>query len=554
MLFRSTLNGMVSNTKNLEVNKVNTSSDQKGYLILSTPKFESAVNKFVEWKKLLGYDVHLIMKDSWTSELVKTEIKSVYDNNNLYYLLIVGDNKEVPAQRSYTGYADHVTDFYYSCMDGDEDLTPDLLCGRIPVSSVSQANIVVDKIINYEKYPVPDTSFYSRGLNCAYFEDANHDSYEDRRFTQTSEEICNYVIGKGIDVKRVYTTPSKVTPLYWNKDKYSFGEEIPSELKKPDFSWTGDSNDINLAINEGVFYVLHRDHGGTTCWGHPSYSTNNISTLSNGKKLPVVFSLNCLTGQFDRNCFCGSFLEKENGGCVAIYGATRESYSGYNDALAEGMFDAIWPNPGLRPKFPNVNGTDGTTPTPTYELGQILNQGKARLAETYGKKSSTDTKYTMELFHCFGDPNMMIYTAVPTAFSNVAVSRKNGIVDVNFNGNSATIAFYDLITGKVTCMKGTSASYTTSNVSNISVCISAHNKIPYISEGRQPLVTIQNETITGPIDYEGDMIKVGASVTTSKANGPVIFKSGMINLNGGNIIIESGTTINKDTNFKMSNK
>ena len=63
----------------------------------------------------------------------------------------------------------------------------------------------------------------------------------------------------------------------------------------------------------------------------------------------------------------------------------------------------------------------------------------------------------------------------------------------------------------------------------------------------KPLAIVSN-------DYEGDMIKVGASVTTSKANGPVIFKSGMINLNGGNIIIESGTTINKDTNFKMSNK
>lgn len=131
----------------------------------------------------------------------------------MYYLLIVGDNADVPGQSSSLKNT-HVTDFYYSCMDGDNDLTPDLQFGRLPVATASEANIVVDKIINYEKNPVSDASFYKTGVNCAYFQDDNYDGYADRRFAQTSEEVRNALLTEGINVKRIYTTKSGVTPLY----------------------------------------------------------------------------------------------------------------------------------------------------------------------------------------------------------------------------------------------------------------------------------------------------------------------------------------------------
>lgn len=551
------LNNITVNGLRHDANLVdaNSSNKKKGYLILSTPKFNSSVEKFANWKKLLGFDVYTILKDAWTSETVKQEVKKQYEaNSSLYYLLIIGDNSDVPAQTS-SVYSNHVTDFYYSCMDGDTDLTPDLLSGRLPVSTDAEANIIVDKIINYEKSPVNDVSFYKTGLNCAYYQDDNKDSYADRRFAQTSEEIRSSLVAEGLTVKRVYKADSDVSPLYWNNGIYSFGESIPSELKKPNFPWSGNASDINSAINEGAFYVLHRDHGGITLWGDPQYTISDINSLSNGNKLPVVFSMNCLTGKFNNDCFCEAFLKKENGGCVAIFGATEVSFSGYNDALSEGMFDAIWPSNKLRPTFPGISGTGGVTPSPTYELGQVLNQGKERLTETYGKKSSKYTKYTKELFHCFGDPSMKIYTGIPTAFSNISINRGSNAISVNLNGTIATIAFYDLVSDNVTYTTGTAATYSTNHASNVSVCISSHNRIPYINEGIPVTsVYIQNETVVGPANYEGSIIKVGSSVTTTKSNGPVIFKSGKINLKADTVVINSDTTIKSDTEFKISNK
>lgn len=533
---------------------------KKGYLIISTSKFKTSVEKFASWKRLLGFDVHIILNDSWTSSSVKEEVKKQYNSNsNLYYLLIVGDNTDVPGQAfsKKIGFetVNYVSDLYFSCMDGDDDVIPDLLYGRLPVATESEANAVVDKIINYEKSPVSDATFYKTGVNCAYFQDLDNDGYADRRFAQTSEEVRNALLAEGINVKRIYTTKNEVTPLYWNNGTYSFGESIPAELKKPGFAWTGNASDINSAINSGAFYVLHRDHGAVNGWGDPAYYINNVNTLANGNKLPVIFSMNCLTGKINNNCFCEAFLKKANGGCVAIYGATEVSLSGYNDALTEGMFDAIWPSSKLHPTFPGTNGTATATPYPTYELGQILNQGKARLAETYGKRSSYYTTYTKELFHCFGDPSMKIYTAAPTAFTNVSVNRGGNAVSVNLNGTTATIAFYDLVSGEVTYTTGTTATYSTNHAANVSVSVSAHNRIPYVNEGTPVTsVYIQNETVVGPKTYTGSSIKVGSSVTTSKTSGPVTFKSGTINLNANTITIDSDTTINSETEFKMSNQ
>ena len=549
-LYNTTLNEPVQNSAIIDRKQAN---NKKGYLLLSASKFKVPVEKFAQWKRLLGFDVHTVLSDSWTANSVKEEVKRQYaSNNNLYYLLIVGDNDDVPGQASSRNYS-HVTDFYYSCLDGNDDQVPDLMFGRLPVSTETEAEIVVDKIINYERNPPCDDSFYKTGVNCAYFQDCDggKDGYADRRFAQTSEEIRNALVAEGINVKRIYKTENDVTPMYWNNTIYSFGEPIPDELKKPNFPWTGNAANINEAINNGAFYVLHRDHGGVTGWGDPAYYINDIRTLDNENKLPVVFSMNCLTGKFDEDCFCEEFLKRPNGGCVAIIGATEKSYSGYNDALTEGMFDAVWPSSKLHPRFPGVNGTAATTPAPTYELGQILNQGMARLAETYGARSSYNTIYTKELFHCFGDPSMKMYTDVPTAFTDVSINRGDNSVSVNLGNVTATIAFYDMLSGDVVYTTGTTATYSTEHPANVSVCVSSHNKIPYINEGE---IDIQNENVIGPASYSGSIIKIGSSVTKTKANGPVIFKSSNINLDAKEIIIDSDTTIDRDAEINISNK
>lgn len=505
MLGNITMNGASAKAGDMAVKATGVAAgdDTRDYLIISVDKYAEAVDRFAEWKELLGFRVHKVLKGCWNSDEVKAEVEKAYaENPALYYLLIVGDHDDVPGQYM-EHHADdgdfsvHYTDLYYGCMDGECDETPDIYRGRLSVSSPEEAATVVDKIIGYEKRPPTDAGFYERGVNCADYLDNDNgvaDDYEDRRYVQTAEEIRAYMLGQGKDVERVYSTNYEITPKYWNRNYFSFGEPIPEDMLKPAFAWDGNEGDIRRAINSGVFYVLHRDHGLVDCWENPYFSVKHVDMLQNGDLLPVVFCVNCDNGAFQADCLAERFLRKQGGGAVAVIAASDISYSGYNDALACGLFDAIWPEPGMRPKFPGVNSLGGETPAPTYELGQILDQAQVRVSETFGspdpsvssneKNDSFCRIVTKEIYHCFGDPSMQIRTEMPAPFSGVSVTRGNGCVTVANGGETARITFVNRRTGEVVSHIAPSAVYTTADFEDVDVCVSGHNRIPYIDAGK----------------------------------------------------------------------
>lgn len=518
------------------------------YLIITVPKYAEAANRLAEWKRVLGFKVNVAMQPSWTTASVKDSVTSAYNTNNTAYLLIIGGHSDVPAQISNIKYT-HVTDLYYGCIG--TGYTPSIHRGRLLVNTASEANVVVDKIISYEKNPVTTESMYNTGIHCAYFQNVSLSGYEDRRFVLTSERIRDYMLQLGKTVRRVYYTPSTVSPTNWNYGTYANGEAIPTELKRPWFAWDGDSTDITTYINQKTFYVLFRDHGEVQFWGDPYYTTSNIEALSNGAALPIIFSICCRTGKFNETyCFCEAFLKKENGGCAAIYGATENSLSGPNDVLAEGMFDAIWPSSNLWPSLPGINGISTPAPTPTYRLGQILDQGLRRVEEAYlGITNKPNySKYTHELFHCFGDPSMMIHTETPTLFANASIQRLNGTIYVDTGGEMATITFYNKQTGSSISYYGTSHTYPDNP--KLTICISAHNKIPYIDDGT---LYIQNQSFASDSHHENDIIKVGNNVTSTLPQGDVNFLQGNHVLKGNSIELHPGTNVSVGSVLDASN-
>lgn len=520
------------------------------YLIISVPKYAMAVYRFAEWKKTIGFDVQIAMQESWDVTLVKNTIRNACVPDTIDYLLIIGGQNDVPGEFSNL-YHHHYTDLYYGCLN--TDYSPDIFRGRLLVNSCDEAMTVVDKIINYESNPVTDDFFYERGVHCAYFQDNNRDSCEDRRFVLTSERIRDSLLTVIDSITRIYIAKDSVFPIRWNQNTFAYGDSIPMDLRKPTFKWNGDSVDIKNCVNQKTLYILLRDHGKVDKWLEPLYTKDYIQNLDNGNYLPVVFSICCHTGKFEESdCFCECFLKKKNGGCVAIYGATQASFSGPNDVMAEGMFNAIWPSLGLYPTFPNIgNPIYSYTPLPTYRLGPILDIGLKRVDEAYtNTNDSLYSRYTAELFHCFGDPSMMIYTEKPNTFSSASIDRQNnGLISVNTGGVLATISFYNRRTGEVNAYKGYSV--TNPGDSETSVCISAHNMIPLLDEA---VLYIQNQTLTDGGYYGGvKTIKVGKNVTTTQSQGDVNFSQGNYLLMGKRIELHPGCKISIGASLKTKN-
>jgi hypothetical protein len=275
---------------------------------------------------------------------------------------------------------------------------------------------------------------------------------------------------------------------------------------------------VTTAINNGVGLVQHRDHGGETGWGDPPYSTTNIAGLSNGVKTPVVFSTNCLTGSFtytSGDCFCEAFLKKSPGGCVWILGATRTSYSGYNDLLVHGTYTCFWPS--YDPTHTN------TTYPHSWRPAEASNYGKYYMLVYEGANVYTEGQFYM--FHYFGDPEMMLRTATPATLS---VSHPSAIyygfpmdvtVTVSAGGNPVQGALVavsregtdDYWTGTTDAGGGvTFTDLTASEMGDYDIVVSAHDCAPY--EGTIVSAAGSDGTISTDRDAYGCASQVAVTV------------------------------------------
>ena len=465
------------------------------YIIITHEAFLSQAQQLAQWKRQLGYRVEIVSQASWTAGEVKNAIQTRYDTwiPKPDYFVIIGDHTgayAVPGNIHLDPFYNNTfaTDLDFACMDGPDDWHPDMAHGRISVSTVAEAQIVVDKIINYEKNPVNDPAFYSTSLNCAQYQDDDNNGFADRRFCHTSEEIHDYLTNQqGYVNDRVYytTTHADKTNLRFNNGYYSGGTLLPAELRDPSFSWNGSSGMITSEINAGKFMVFHRDHGyvGGAGWAHPYYTTSTMDDLNNGNELPVVFSINCHTGEYQLdNCFAEKFLRMENKGAVGVVAAAYYSFSGFNDALSEGMIDAIWPDPGLSPLFGAGGSGNSYTIGPgnaIYTMGDVVNQGLYAMEMNWGGSSSSNY-YQYELFHWFGDPAMKIWTSDPyqqliSAQHNPDIFCEETTFEVSSScpGALATLVNDDQIIGK--------AVLDASGYALIPYTISSNNPVVYLT-------------------------------------------------------------------------
>lgn len=427
------------------------------YLIITHADFYSAndannpVVRFKNWKQQKGLYTKVVktsdITNGTTADGIKDYIENVYKTWNPVptYILLVGDSEFIPTNYE-TSHSSHSntdvgTDLYYVTVDGGaNDYFPDMLMGRLSVDTLAEATVVIDKIIDYEKNPTNNAGFYTHSSVIALFEDDDdppapdpdpEDGIEDRPWIENIEEIREDLINNGYTVDRVYATSSG-----WPGDAasdipnvYQDGTALPADLQQANgFGWNGSAADISNAINNGRFLLTYRDHGSRTGWsGFIGFDTADIAALNNADRLPVVISLACENGWFDNEtddatlgtganseCFCEEFQRRNNGGAVAILGATRISWTGKNDFLMFGFHKAMYPdfvpNPPITgyPAIPDIESSS------LPRMGQILNFGKVYMANAYNHDNAR--LITFEMYHLFGDPEMPIWTEAPARF------------------------------------------------------------------------------------------------------------------------------------------
>ncbi len=273
------------------------------------------------------------------------------------------------------------SDNRYVTVSGSDNL-PDLIVGRLPIKTKSEAASLVAKLIDYEKVPF-DADWNNRVLFIADNPD-NAGSYY-----ALSDKVVNDYLPQGYSASKVYygsthTTVSSAQIAILNQ------------------------------INQGGLLVNYVGHGTAFAWASENLlNTSSVSSFTNTGKLPMFAMMACLTGSFqypspsgiDNSSIAEKLLKAENKGAIAALGSTGMGVSTGQDFLNRGLYQAIF--------------YEGKT-----QVGAAVFQAKLYL---YGQTSSF--RDLIDTFTLFGDPATRLNVRPSDLTVHLEASPEGGVSD-----------------------------------------------------------------------------------------------------------------------------
>lgn len=207
------------------------------------------------------------------------------------------------------------------------DPLPDVFISRLPVNSPAQLQSVINKIITYESAPMQE---WQRSLIFA----ADDTPDVAGNFVALSESVIADYITPGWSAERVYL------------DTYTDGGACGNPCLPATQALT------STMASPGGLVLSYTGHGGINFWSSPVFFRNqDIPTLENSARLPVLLSLTCLDGYWlhpDLTVanragpgMVEELLRQDQTGIVAAFSPTGLGVATGHDALQRGFLDAF---------------------------------------------------------------------------------------------------------------------------------------------------------------------------------------------------------------------
>lgn len=238
-------------------------------------------------------------------------------------------------------FANMVPSAAYDCankeaLESQRDTLPDLFIGRIPVSSLSQANEVIAKIRTYERPPI------------------------DERWQQ---EVL-FVTDDEVKFRTAANEISRTVPSAYNISKIAV-KDMDEDENVSGQNADAMANRIIDAFNSGKLLINYVGHGDHNAWGrwdaanavehhyilHANQLEDNVMPdLNNLNKLPVVTVSNCLNGFFagpnDNPSLAETLLLNSGGGAVAVWAPTGLGLPSGHQVMMSKFNEAIFAQNG----------------------------------------------------------------------------------------------------------------------------------------------------------------------------------------------------------------
>ncbi|MBR6828229.1 MAG: hypothetical protein IKM76_08775 [Prevotella sp.] len=519
------------------------------YIIVTNEEFKSSFQRLADWKTLKGVPAKILTTEEIATDYtgstlqakIKNALKSYYDSTDeeLTYVLLGGDVDIVPAQMCYARYYNlfwHIdettitpTDLYYGCFDtmnwdsyengiygeirDHVDILPEVYVTRVPVSTTSEADSFINRVISYESNP--------QWCNLA------------NKILMSGTAMCDtdtisYGNISDVHFKSERLFHNYIEP-YWNGTKVKFydtGTDFPDGAYY-DFL----SNNIQEQLGNGYGFVHIMTHGNVTSYEteqlSDSYDIHHAAQLNN-KGETIIFTTACHTNSFDSftKCLSESFIRNSLSGVLGYVGSSREGWI-YCDSARLGPSN-ILNGEIMKRMFSESNNN----------FGKIVAEGKAAF-EPFSYDYTDLYRWLQFSVNPIGDPEMPIFTSVPQSFTNVSLTYDNNGLSIDpqvtncrycVSGRDNTCYINQEFVNSLWWAQLLDGEY--------NACITKPGYIPYnqifsVNHG----IYIQNETFGSNVDIVGNDIYIGSNVKASETQGAVAINKGVIKIKHQNGVL-----------------
>jgi len=374
-------------------------SDEGSMLIICYDDFIDEMQPLVDWKNKKGIHTEIvgINEVGSSASSMQSYINDYYYENNLTYLLLVGDINQIPTH-IVNGAA---SDPSFGFINGDDSFA-EVIVGRLSANNPGELQTQIDRTLDYELGPEL-VDHLDNAVGIASNQGPGYGGLSDDDFND----------------------------LLWN----DFLSPFTYDSFEGIYDGAGGtvSQGIN-AINEGVGIINYTGHAGPTGWGNGApLGVNDVNNLENAGKLPFIFTVGCNPGEFNNYgaSFCEAWLRATDDqgnptGAVGHLGST---------------ISQSWEPPMHGQWAMNSILTESYEENISRSYGGIIVNGCMHMNEAQGSAGKNETNH----WTIFGDPSLLIRTDQPEAINaiydqSIVVGQEEFVVDVGIDGALVAIS------------------------------------------------------------------------------------------------------------------
>lgn len=356
-------------------------------IVVAPENYLTALQPWLNWKTQKGFYVNVVTtaQAGGNYTAIQSYVQNLYNTGvnqgaTPTFLVLVGDTGQIPGKT--TGNATQkVTDLYYGSVDND--YFPDMFYSRMSAENANEVTAIVNKILQYEQYTMPDPSYLDNVTLIAGW-----DNY-----------WTNYVGKPTIQyaMQYYYNTAHGFTNVY---------------------NWLGQPyTNCYASLSSGTGFVNYTAHGSETSWSEPQLTKSQVNALTNTNKYFLAMGNCCLTGNFgySQACFGEAMLRGENKAAYSYIGSCPVTYWYEDYYFGVGATSTFG-------QMPNINNTatgvyDGIWMDDTYNtVSSIVFLGNLAVcyAHAGNYQTSASSIYYWQAYHVLGDGSIMPFRVNPS--------------------------------------------------------------------------------------------------------------------------------------------